>query len=199
MTNTATASAPCSPEKDDKQVIEFYLKLQAQECFRLLYDRYAAKIYSKAIAMLKNERDAENATQEIFTKIFLNLSKFSGGSKFSTWVYSVTYNYCIDFIRRNKRKQKLFADEVENPPDLIDDDSLDEELLQMKVHQLKVVLDTLSDGDRSILLMKYQGDMQIKEIAAIIGKRESAVKMQLKRAKEKAKKIFLDKFPVATE
>ncbi|MEM6396776.1 MAG: sigma-70 family RNA polymerase sigma factor [Bacteroidota bacterium] len=194
-----SATAPCSSEQEDKQVIDFYLQLQAQECFRLLYDRYAAKIYSKAITMLKNERDAENATQEIFTKIFLNLSKFSGNSKFSTWVYSVTYNYCIDFIRRNKRKQKLFADEIENPPDLVDDGSLDQDLLQMKVHQLKVVLEELSDGDRTILLMKYQDDMQIKEIANIIGKRESAVKMQLKRAKEKAKKIFLHRFPPETE
>ncbi|MEM7574431.1 MAG: RNA polymerase sigma factor [Bacteroidota bacterium] len=198
MSSSATASPPCTPDQDDKEVIEHYLKLQANTCFRLLYERYAGKIYSKAITMLKNERDAENATQEIFTKIFLNLSKFSGNSKFSTWVYSVTYNYCIDFIRRNKRKQKLFTDELENPPEMAEEEVPDEELLQMQVHQLKDVLERLPDGDRTILLMKYQDEMQIKEIAQIIGKRESAVKMQLKRAKEKARRIFQERYPAET-
>jgi len=193
------AASPCSPDLDDVQVIERYLKNQASVCFRILYNRYAGKIYSKAITMLKDEALAEDATQEIFTKIFLNLGKFSGKSKFSTWVYSVTYNYCIDYIRRGKKAKNLFTDEVENPPDRAADEVPDEALLLMEVNQLKRVLAELPDGDRSILLMKYQDEMPIKEIAVIIGKRESAVKMQLKRAKEKAKKIHLKLFPQESE
>lgn len=190
------AAAPtCSPELSDVQVIQTYLKHQASTCFRILYDRYAGKIYSKAITMLKDEAMAEDATQEIFTKIFLNLNKFSGKSKFSTWVYSVTYNYCIDYIRRGKKAKKLFTDELENPPDLPSDDVPDEALLTMEVNQLKRVLAELPEGDRSVLLMKYQDEMSIKDIAGIIGKRESAIKMQLKRAKEKAKRIHSELFP----
>lgn len=197
--NSYAVAPPCSPDLDDTVVIERYLKNQANVCFRILYNRYAGKIYSKAITMLKDEDIAEDATQEIFTKIFLNLNKFSGKSKFSTWVYSVTYNYCIDYIRRGKKAKKLFTDELENPPDLQAEEVPDEELLQMEVSQLKRVLGELRDGDRSILLMKYQDDMSIKDIAAIIGKQESAVKMQLKRAKEKAKKLHKQLFPQAKE
>lgn len=199
MNSYAATTKTCSPDLDDTQVIARYLKHQAPVCFRILYSRYSGKIYSKAITMLKDEKKAEDAVQEIFTKIFLNLHKFNGKSKFSTWVYSVTYNFCIDFIRRGKKAKNLFADEIENPPDLVDDNVPDEALLQMEVSQLRKVLSELPDGDRSILLMKYQDGMAIRDIAGIIGKRESAVKMQLKRAKEKAKRIHGQLFPQPTE
>lgn len=198
MTSYA-ATSTCSPELEDEQIIERYLEFQASVCFRILYSRYSGKIYSKAITMLKNEKQAEDAVQEIFTKIFLNLHKFGGKSKFSTWVYSVTYNFCIDYIRRSKKTKNLFSDEMDNPPDIVDDDIPDEALLQMEVSQLRRVLAELPEGDRTILLMKYQDDMAIKEIATIIGKRESAVKMQLKRAKERAKRLHEQLFPQPTE
>lgn len=194
MTSYAGTSV-CNPDLDDDEVIARYLEFQASVCFRILYSRYSGKIYSKAITMLKDEKLAEDAVQEIFTKIFLNLHKFNGKSKFSTWVYSVTYNFCIDFIRRGKKTKNLFVDEIENPPDLADDDIPDEALLQMEVSQLRKVLAALPDGDRSILLMKYQDGMAIKDIANIIGKRDSAVKMQLKRAKEKAQRLHEQLFP----
>ena len=116
------------------------------------------------------------------------MSKFGEKSKFSTWIYSITYNYCIDFIRRKKKEKNLFSDEIENAPDIVDDVP-DIALLEMEVHKLKAVLKDIPSGDRAILLMKYQDDMSIKEIADILDKSESAVKMKIKRAKAKAQKM----------
>ncbi len=194
MSSSAVANR-CSPHHTDDQVVMAYVKYQAALCFRILYDRYAGKIYGKALTMLKDETQAEDATQEIFTKVFLNIHKFAGRSKFSTWVYSVTYNYCIDNIRRGKKAKSIFTDELDNPPDLVDEDALDEALLAMEVDQLKQVLAALPEGDRSVLLMKYQDDMSINDISDIIQKNDSAVKMQIKRAKEKARKIHETLFP----
>ena len=172
----------------DLEVIHTYLENQASNCFNLLYQRYSTKIYSKCIAMLKNEEQAADATQEIFMKIFLNLSKFGEKSKFSTWVYSITYNYCIDFIRRNKKLKNIFSDEIENVPE-IEDEVVDKELLEMEIETLHKVLKELPPGDEAVLLMKYRDDMQIREIAEVMDKSESAIKMKLKRAKVKAQKI----------
>jgi len=144
--------------------------------------------------MLKNEAQAQDATQEIFTKIFLNLSKFSERSKFSTWVYSITYNFCIDYLRKKKKEKKLFSDEIEDPPDIIEEVT-DESLLEMEVKKLDVVLKTIPTGDRAVLLMKYQDELSIKEIAEILDKTESAIKMKIKRAKHKAQKVYRDIFP----
>lgn len=177
----------------DTEVIDHYLQHQAQKCFQLLYERYARKIYSKCLTMLQDSALAEDATQEIFTKVFLNISRFGGRSKFSTWVYSVTYNYCIDYIRKGKKHKELFTEEPERLPDR-PDELLDQALFEMEVVQLKSVLAELNGSDRAILLMKYQDELSIKDIAEILEKSESAVKMQIKRAKERAvqlrKKLF---------
>jgi RNA polymerase sigma-70 factor (ECF subfamily) len=146
-------------------------------------------VYSKSISLLKEEAWAKDATQEIFIKIFLNLSKFGGQSKFSTWVYSITYNFCIDLIRKKKKMTSVFSDEIENAPDIIDDVP-DEALLTMEVSRLKNVLENIPIGDKVILLMKYQEEMQIKEIAVALGKTESAIKMKIKRAKHKSQVVY---------
>ncbi len=184
----AKAHGLCRPEMEDLAIIIAYRERRNATCFRLLHDRYASKIYGKALTMLKKEASAKDATQEIFTKIFLSLGKFQGQSKFSTWVYSVTYNYCIDLIRKEKRSRDLFAEEVENPPDLEIEEVPDAELTNMKVNELRHVLRSISDNDRRLLLLKYKDGIKIKEIAKMHGKNESAIKMQLKRAKEKAKR-----------
>ncbi len=178
----------------DELVIQSYLQSQASRCFSMLYERYAGKIFSKCLTLLNDEALAEDATQEIFTKIFLNMAKFKEQSRFSTWVYSITYNYCIDYIRRQKKDKAIFTEDIEKAPER-QDEVPDEELFQMEVKQLKYVLDQLPVGDSAILLMKYQDDMPIKDIADILDKTESAVKMQIKRAKERARKLKDEHFP----
>lgn len=173
----------------DLDVILTYLDTQAEPCFTLIYNRYSAKIYAKCLSLLKNEAMARDATQEIFMKIFLNLSRFGQKSRFSTWVYSITYNYCIDFLRKQQKKQALFSDELENPPDLAEDEVSDQEILDIEVRQLKQILEEIPAGDKAILLMKYQDEMSIKEISSVLEKTESAVKMKIKRAKAKAQEI----------
>lgn len=184
----------CKKDMTDLEVVHTYLDTQASLCFSILYNRYASKVYAKCLTLLQDETLAEDATQEIFTKIFLNLSRFGGKSQFSTWVYSITYNYCIDFLRRRKKRLAIFTEDIERAPDLADEVP-DEELLRMEVHQLKEVLREMPVGDSAILLMKYQDDMSIKDIADILGKTDSAIKMQIKRAKERAKKLKEDLFP----
>lgn len=179
---------------DDSQVVRLYLKTRKSIYFDTLYKRYSGKIFSKCISLLKDEPKAKDATQEIFTKIFLNLAKFNEKSKFSTWIYSITYNYCIDYLRKKKKDQRLFSDEMEDPPDVVDDVP-DTELLEIEVSRLKIILEKIPPGDKAILLMKYQDDLQIKDIATILDKTESAIKMKIKRAKHKAQKVYKDIFP----
>lgn len=180
---------------EDLAIIIAYRKTKHRTCFRLLHDRYAARVYSKAITMLRDEDEAQDATQEIFTKIFLNLGKFQGKSKFSTWVYSVTYNFCIDRIRKEKRSRELFTTEIDTPTDREVDEGEDQAMLTMQASGLRKVLLKLNDADRTLLLLKYKDGVKIKDIARMFGKNESAIKMRLKRAKEKAKRIY-DEQPV---
>lgn len=175
----------------DEEVISLYLKSRSSSYFTMLYSRYSGKVYSKCISLLKDEQLSDDATQDIFLKIYLNLAKFSGKSKFSTWVYSITYNYCIDYIRRKKKERNIFSEDIENVGEPLEDVN-DSELLEIEVSRLKKVLNIIPVGDRAVLLMKYQDDMSIRDIAGVLEKSESAIKMKIKRAKHKAKSSYKD-------
>ena len=167
----------------DEEALEQYLLTQNVNYFNLLYDRYTNKVYSKCISMLKESELAEDATQEIFVKVLLSISKFSGKSKFSTWLYSVTYNYCIDIIRKGK-KEIIVSLEDNTKLDLEDDGMLDAEIMETNVFRLKQVLGLMNVEDKGILMMKYQDDLSIKEICDVMEGSEFAFQMRAKRYKE---------------
>ena len=157
--------------------------------FTQLYRRYASKVYAKCITLLQDDNTAKDAVQDIFIKILLNLSKFNEESSFSTWVYSITYNYCIDVIRKRKKIPIFLAEDPARIKDEADVELPDSVLLEMKNDQLQKVMNAMPIGDKSILLMKYQDGMQIKDIAIALDKSESAIKMQIMRAKQKAQNL----------
>jgi RNA polymerase sigma-70 factor (ECF subfamily) len=177
----------------DEDVIRMYLDSHDAKFYSILYDRYSNKVYGKCISLLKSESRAEDATQDIFIKIMMNLSKFSGKSKFSTWVYSITYNYCIDLIRRKKKDPSVLMDNIASEHDPIEEVN-DQFLLETNIKRLKIVLEEIPVGDKAILLMKYQDSLSIREIGEMLNKSESAIKMKIKRAKLKFKKVHSEKY-----
>lgn len=173
----------------DEEAVEQYLRTQNVNYFNLIYNRYTNKVYAKCISMLKDNEAAEDATQEIFVKILLSLSRFTGKSKFSTWIYSITYNYCIDMIRREKKDMEVAVNDFSRI-DTEDDNLHDAEILETNISRLRVILNHMSAEDKSILMMKYQDDLSIREICDMLNKTESAIKMKILRAKEKFLKIY---------
>ena len=178
---------------DDSILIAEYMSSQNQLYFGELYERYADKVYSKCYTMLKDEGLAGDAAQEIFTKIFLKLASFNGQAKFSTWVFSITYNYCIDLIRRNKKlKVTLSVDDDEKNLQIAapQQEISDAEFLELDLKRLYSAMEELSPEERALLILKYKDNLSIKELADMTQKNESAIKMRLKRAKEKVKSRY---------
>ena len=182
----------------DESLVSLYLDTQSGKYFDELYKRYAAKIFGKCISLLRNDAAAADATQDVFMKLLLNLSKFSGQSKFSTWVYSITYNFCIDLIRKQK-KRRLQSSAPEDLPEEKVEEISDAELLEIKVDRLKKVLDEMNPNDKVILLLKYQDGMSIADIAEAMSLTESAVKMRIKRSKQKCKAIYNNLFKTTSD
>jgi len=187
-------SGAASKTITDEEAIEAYLATQSTSYFNILYDRYSKKVFGKCYSLLKSEAKAQDATQEIFVKVLLNLSKFSGRSKFSTWLYSITYNFCIDTIRKNKKNVGVLVDDMGVFGDEVVDEVDDREIMETNVVRLKEILNVLPAGDKAILLMKYQDEFSIKDICRILNKSESAVKMKIKRAKEKFMKTYKEHY-----
>ncbi len=172
----------------DEQLVSLYIDNQSNLYFEQLYDRYADKIYRKCLSFVKEEAKAEDYTHDIFMKLVLNIASFKETAKFSTWLYAITYNYCIDQTRITKR----FAENpIEEHFDVVEDDD-ETELAEMEANRLRKALQQIVPEDKTILMMKYQDEMSIKEISGNLDISESAVKMRLLRAKDKRKKAYLE-------
>jgi len=160
-----------------------------------LYKRYSSKIYRRSISLVKEQSTAEDLTHDIFMKVLHSLSSFRGNSKVSTWIYAISYNFCIDHLRKTKKARFNQNDyesyASENGVDYIDDL---EDIRHIRVERLKEILDVIDIEDKMILLMKYQDGFSIKHIQDILNISESATKMRIKRAKEKVKKVYLSKY-----
>jgi RNA polymerase sigma factor (sigma-70 family) len=177
------------PEKSfsDEKLVKLFIETQNNRYFEVLYDRFSDKIYRKCYSFVHDSAKAEDFMHDIFLKLILNLSHYKENSKFSTYIYAITYNYCIDNIRQAKKMQ-----EVDIEGDFVDEDTSPwAESNEMDAQKLAKTLNAISIEDKSLILMKYQDDLSIKEIGEAMKLSESAVKMRLKRAKDKVKSIYL--------
>tara|TARA_R110002126_G_scaffold214984_1_gene361144 strand:- start:933 stop:1466 length:534 start_codon:yes stop_codon:yes gene_type:complete len=168
----------------DEELVSKIVSSNDAKLFGILYDRFSKNIYNKCYSFVNNEDEAKDLTQDIFLKLFVKLSSFKGNSKFSTWVYSFTYNHCVNYVTRSpfkKHEVRLtdtykidnYSEEIE----MIDNDYSGE--------KLNIALNKISADDRSILLLKYQDDLTIKNLMNLMGISSSAVKMRIKRARER--------------
>ncbi|MFN3850914.1 MAG: RNA polymerase sigma factor [Spirosomataceae bacterium] len=172
----------------DEELVRLYVESQRNIYFEELYDRYVDKVYRKCLSFIKNEAQAEDFTHDIFLRLVLKIGSFKEHAKFSTWLYSITYNYCMDQMRLAKRQAEEALDENFD----LEEDEEDSEFSEMQGKVLKKAMEKIAPDEKAILLMKYQDDFSIKEIADTFNLTESAVKMRLMRTKEKLKKIYLE-------
>ena len=154
--------------------------------FSTLYDRYSKKVYNKCYSFARNEEEAKDLTQDVFLKLYTKLNTFKGKAKFSTWLYSFTYNFCTNYVNRDKgRKFRDASDSMDDHDYYLSamEDVPDEDLFELKVSKLKIALEKIAPEDKAILLLKYQDEVSVKELQTVLKVGESAVKMRLKRAR----------------
>jgi len=176
------------PYKDltDLELVERITKDNNTMLFGVLYDRYVKMVYNKCYGFARSEDEAEDLTQDVFLLLFVKLKSFQGRSKFSSWLYSFTYNFCVNYVNRNKeRKMSDKSSPIEKSEHKVTEDISDDSLFDMRSEKLKRALDLIDPDDKKILLLKYQDDVSIKELQNLLEVGESAVKMRLKRAKSR--------------
>ncbi|WP_417875904.1 RNA polymerase sigma factor [Winogradskyella sediminis] len=83
------------------------LKLKSTKAYSQLLDAYQQKVFSTCISFVPNKEDAEDIAQDVFIEVFNSINKFKGESKLSTWIYRITTNKCLEFIRKKNTKNGL--------------------------------------------------------------------------------------------
>jgi len=168
----------------DEELVKTIIDTKNTLLFGIIHDRYANKIYTKCAGFSRSDDEAADLTQDVFLMIFVKMGSFKGNSKFSSWVYALTYNFCVNYVNRNKARKMSEKSEKLNANDHgMSINVEDRSLFQMRSDRLKRALEQIAPEDKAILLLKYQDDVPIKELCAILDIGESAVKMRLKRAK----------------
>lgn len=155
-----------------------------------IYDRYGSRIYNFAYRFLRNAEAAEDAVQEVFVKMLKHASQFHGDAKLSTWLFSITANWCRDYLRKSDNKPKESEEVLMSIPasaELAPDRNLERRQNEERVQRALGVL--TPEQREAILLSRYQG-LSYAEIAQISGCSEGAVKTRVFRAMETLKKAL---------
>ncbi len=177
-------------EFSDEELVHRFVETQQNQYFERLYERYCDKVYRKCLSFTKDPVKAEDLTHDIFLKLIVKLGGFKEQSKFSTWLYSITYNYCTDHVRSPTRRNEVYMDEGWERVEAVDDDMA--EIAEMEAQRLNYALEQMPPDERTLLLMKYQDDVSIRELADVNGLTESAVKMRLKRSRDRLRKYYVE-------
>lgn len=177
----------------DQQDIEHTLKGD-MKAFSLLVDRYKHMVYTLAIRMLRNRELAEEVSQDTFVKAYRALAGFSGQSAFSTWLYKIAYNQCLDYLKKQQR-----SPEMQSPdPEIVKHRSLVPEVeAKLESDDLKAMvrhgMDALSPDDSLIITLYYLEEQGLDEISHIMGISTNTAKVRLHRSRQRLAEIMKPK------
>ncbi len=184
----------------ESQIIEGILQGD-EEAFKELVDKYQSLVLNTCNSFLHNRQDAEDLTQEVFIEAFRSISKFHGKSSLSTWLYRISVNKSLNFIRDNKKRKIMtridnpFSGgngdnrlEVEDPDPPYNDI---EDTKNEKVELLHQSLASLPKNQKVAFTLSKFEDLSYKQISEIMGISLSSVEGLIHRAKRNMQKTIL--------
>lgn len=177
---------------EDDQLVEHLKNGGDSQAFNVLYKRYRRRVFDKCVGFVKNREVANELTEDIFSKTFEKLAGFKFKSSFSSWLYTITYNHCIDFLREKKRIHYPKWDSEHEILEIVDES--DQSVSNISYENLIVVMEMIHPEEKALLLMKYQDELSLKAISKALRITEDAAKMRLKRARTRVLYLYMQKF-----
>lgn len=185
---------------EEKEIIK-ELKRRNTAVFSQLIDNYQQKVFGTCISFVPNKEDAEDLVQEVFLEVYNSISKFKGNSKLSTWIYKITTNKCLEFIRKRNTKKRtgflkpLFSEdfsidktnyftEFNHPGFLLENKELNETLFK--------AINSLPENQASVFTLHKIDGKSYQEVAAITHKSVSSVESLMFRAKKNLQQLLYD-------
>jgi len=173
------------------------LKEGNRNAFAQLIDQYQDRVFGKCLSFVPNKEDAEDIAQEVFVEVFNSIKKFKGNSTLSTWIYRITTNKCLEFIRKKNTKkrfaflQTLFGNEIPvdktsyftefKHPGILLENKEDAKILYLAINKL-------SNDQKTVFILHKIDGHSYKEISEITKKSISSIESLLFRAKKNLQK-----------
>lgn len=179
---------------DDEALLERFKRGEAS-AFELLLQRYERPIYNFLLRSVRDREAAADLTQEVFLRVIRRSSQFQGNSKFSTWLYTIARNLCIDHGRKMvfRRHRSLDAPAGADPESvpLVDrlagrEPGADRKTIAQGLQaEIARAVEALPPDQREVFLLRQVQGMPFKEIAEVVGAPENTVKSRMRYALER--------------
>jgi len=173
--------------KTDEQLVAQFISGDEQALSALI-DRYLKPLFNFTLQLTRDSQVAEDIVQEVFVKVWKNISKYDAEKKFSTWIFAITKNAAYDWLKR-KKSIPFAAFEKEDGTNILesveDETILHSHSLLQKMDDAKNAqefLNTLSPQNKTILLLHHQQGFALSEIAQIMGHSNNTIKSKYRRA-----------------
>ena len=179
---------------DDKEIIELFNQggEKSNLAFKHIVNQYGNTLYNQIRGMARCHELTNDILQNVFVKVFQNLSKFKGDSALYTWMYRITRNETINFLEKEKRRSGVDIDapilEIIAGHDVLD--STSPELI---TNLLQEALSSLPEKQALVFHLKYFDDLKYREISQRLNTSEGALKASFHHAKQKIEKFILSK------
>jgi RNA polymerase sigma-70 factor (ECF subfamily) len=190
-----------SSEKKEEELLEIIKKAQGgdQEAFQEIVQRYKVQVAGIAYRMVGDYEDAKDISQMVFVKIYQNLHRFDTTKKLSTWLYRITINASIDFIRKFRKHKLEVLDNIIG--ELKEKKNDVEGVYQRGLIRLAVdeALESLNPKQRSVFVLRDLEGLDIKEVSQVTGMPQATVRWYLHRARAKLRDELVKHHPSILE
>lgn len=187
-------SIPLISHKDDAQLIEQFQQGD-KTVFDTLFNRYQKRTFRLVQRFVPNHEDACDITQDAFIRAYQGLADFKSQCQFYSWLYRITVNLCIDFLRKKSRSEVMVYDTGEsdelpmsNFPDLRSDSPAKAAENKELRGQIRKAIRQLPPKQRQIFILRHWDGLSLKDIAAIVGRSDGTVKAHLFHAHRNLRK-----------
>lgn len=182
----------------DLEIIQLIAKGDKRE-LELLYNNYSSIVYNTAMNYVQNAQDAEEILQDVFVNVYKNASNFKGNASLKTWIYRITINESINYLRYKQRKKRFGfhvplltsrdsdvfnISDVRHPGVLLED--------KEAVEYIMKAINELPNNQKTAILLKTIDGLSQKEIAEVLETSVKAVEALLSRARKKLKIKLVD-------
>ncbi len=172
---------------DERELINKF-KQGGRSAFRQLVEKYQDPVINISYRFLRNKEEAEEAAQEVFLKVYLSAKTYQHNNKFSTWLFKIAVNLCLNKIRdKRKYNSSQLQEDLPAPTNLQPDKLLEQENLNRAIRK---AIDSLPDQQRTVILLNQFEEFSYQEMAGMLDCSLSAIESRLFRAKENLRKIL---------
>jgi len=176
------------PKPSDQELIEEVLNGNSK-AYAVLVKNHQRFVFTLALRFTKNREDAEEVAQDCFIKAYRSLGTFKQTSKFSTWLYTITYTTAMSFLRK-RQVDTTSIDNDENVLQLVNNiSSYNADLVEQKSANvyLNIAINNLSPIDAAIITLFYLGEQSLEEIGQAMHMEPNTIKVKLHRARARLK------------